>query len=173
MSKEHSFDVVSKTNLQELKNALQMAQKEIQTRFDFKGSSASVNFSAEGGSASGGEAVSINLTADHSVQLHSVVDLLQNKLVRRGISLKAFDWKEPEQLPSGGAKQQAVLQQGLSSEKARELSKAVKGLGIKVEARIEGDSVRVSAKQIDDLQATMQALQAKDFGVPLQFENYR
>ncbi len=165
MSKDHSFDVVSKTNLQELKNALQMAQKEIQTRFDFKGSSASVNFE-EG-------ANTVKLTADHSVQLHSVVDLLQNKLVRRGISLKAFDWKEPEQLPSGGAKQQAVLQQGLSSEKARELSKAVKGLGIKVEARIEGDSVRVSAKQIDDLQAVMQALQAKDFGIPLQFENYR
>ncbi len=165
MSKERSFDIVSKINLQELKNALQMAQKEIQTRFDFKGSSASVAF--EEGSST------VKLTADHTVQLRSVVDLLQNKLVRRGISLKAFDWKEPEQLPSGGAKQQALLQQGLSSEKARELSKAVKGLGIKVEARIEGDSVRVSAKQVDDLQAVIQALQSKEFGVPLQFENYR
>jgi uncharacterized protein YajQ (UPF0234 family) len=165
MSKEHSFDVVSKTNLQELKNALQMAQKEIQTRFDFKGSSASVNFD-EGSNT-------LKLTADHTVQLHSVVDLLQNKLVRRGVSLKSFDWKEPEQLPSGGAKQQAALQQGLSSEKAKEVSKAAKSLGLKIEARIEGDSVRISAKQIDDLQAAIQALQGKDFGVPLQFENYR
>ena len=166
MPKDHSFDIVSRVNLQELKNAVQMAQKEIQTRFDFKGSGAGVTFSEEKPEA-------LKLTADHLMQLKSVVDLLQDKLGRRGVSLRAFEWKEPEQLPAGGAKQQALLQQGLSSEKAREVVKAVKGLGLKVDAKIESDSVRVYARQIDDLQTVMQGLQGKDLGVPLQFENYR
>lgn len=166
MAKDHSFDIVSKVNLQELKNAVQMAQKEIQTRFDFKGSRASVFFSEE-------KPPALKLAAEDTLQMKSVVDVLQGKLVKRGVSLKAFDWKEPEILPAGGAKQEALLQQGLSSEKAKELAKAVKGSGLKVEARIEGDAVRVSAKQIDDLQAVLQAIRQKEFGVPLQFENYR
>ena len=166
MAKDHSFDIVSKVNLQELRNAVQMAQKEIQNRFDFKGSSASIALEES-------PAFALKLTANDVMQMRSVVDVLQGKLVKRGVHLKSFDWKEPEQLPAGGAKQQADLQQGLSSEKAREVSKAVKGLGLKVEARIEGDSVRVSAKQIDDLQAVMQVLRDKDFGLPLQMENYR
>ena len=165
MPKDHSFDVVSKVDLQELRSAVQMAQKEIQNRFDFKGSSASIALEEE--------PLGLKLTADHSVQLKSVVDVLQGKLVKRGVPLKSFEWKEPEQLPSGGAKQSAPLQQGLSSEKAKEISKAIKGLGLKVEPRIEGDSVRVAAKQIDDLQAVMQVLREKDFGIPLQMENYR
>lgn len=165
MAKDHSFDIVSKVDLQELRNAVQMAQKEILNRFDFKGSSASITLEEE--------PLGLKLTADHSVQLKSVVDVLQGKLVKRGVSLKSFEWKEPEQLPSGGAKQAAPLQQGLNSEKAKEISKAIKGMGLKVEPRIEGDSVRVAAKQIDDLQAVMQAIREKDFGVPLQMENYR
>ncbi len=166
MPKDHSFDIVSRVNLQELKNAVLMAQKELQTRFDFKGSSAGVAFSEE-------KPEGLKLTADHLMQLKSVVDLLQDKLGRRGVSLRSFEWKEPEQLPAGGAKQQALLQQGLSSEKAREIVKAVKGLGLKVDAKIESDSVRVYARQIDDLQGVMKGLQGKDLGVPLQFENYR
>ena len=165
MAKDHSFDVVSKVDLQELKNAVQMAQKEIQTRFDFKGSSASILFE-EG-------TLVLKLTADHTGQLRSVVDILQGKLVKRGVPLKALDWKEPEVLPSGGAKQEIGIHQGLSSEKAKEISKVVKGLGLKVEARIEGDAIRVSARQIDDLQAAMQSLRQRDLDVPLQFENYR
>ena len=166
MAKDHSFDVVSKVDLQELKNAIQMAQKEIQTRFDFKGSSASVDFVEE-------SPPMLKLTADHAMQLKSVSDVVQNKMGRRGVSLRAFEWKEPEQLPAGGAKQQAILQQGLSSEKAREIVKAVKGLGLKVDPKIEGDSVRVYGGQLDDLQVVIQALRQKEFGVPLQFENYR
>ena len=165
MAKDHSFDVVSKVNLQELRNAVQMAQKEIQTRFDFKGSRAAIVLEED--------PFALKLTADHTVQLKSVADVVQGKLVKRGVSLKSFDWKQPEELPAGGAKQQALLQQGLSGEKAKEVVKAIKGLGLKVEPRIEGDSVRVSAKQIDDLQTIIQALQAKDFGIPLQAENYR
>lgn len=165
MAKEHSFDIVSRVNPQELRNAIQMAQKEIQTRFDFKGSSASIFFEEK--------PPALKLTADHFLQLKSVMDVLQDKLGRRGVSLKSFDWKEPEQLPAGGAKQQAELQQGISSEKAREIVKTVKGLGFKVDAKIEGDSVRVYARQIDDLQAVLQGLRGKDLGVPVQFENYR
>ncbi len=166
MAKDHSFDVVSKVNLQELKNAIQMAQKEIQTRFDFKGSSASVNFMEE-------TPPLLKLTADHAMQLKSVADVVQDKMARRGIPLKAFEWKEPEHLPAGGAKQQAILQQGISSEKAREIVKAVKGFGLKVDPKIEGDSVRVYGRQLDELQEVIQALRQKQFDVPLQFENYR
>ena len=166
MAKDHSFDIVSRVNLQELKNAVQMAQKEIQTRFDFKGSSADATLTEE-------KPLALKLTADHLMQLKSVKDVLQEKLGRRGVSLRAFDWKEPEQLPAGGAKQQAILQEGLSSEKAKEVVKAVKGLGLKVDAKVESDSVRVYARQIDDLQVVMQGLRDKDLGVPLQFENYR
>ena len=165
MPKDHSLDIVSKVNPQELRNAVQMAQKEIQTRFDFRGSSAGILMEEK--------PPALKLTADHLMQLKSVVDLLQDKLGRRGVSLRSFEWKEPEQLPSGGAKQQADLQQGISSEKGREIVKAVKGLGLKVDAKIEGDSVRVYAKQIDDLQTVMQGLKDKDLGIPLQFENYR
>ena len=166
MAKDHSFDIVSKVNPQELRNAVQMAQKEIQTRFDFRGSTAGITLVEE-------KPQGLKLTADHRMQLKSVVDLLQEKLGRRGVSIRAFDWKEPEELPAGGAKQQALLQQGISSEKAREIVKAVKGLGLKVEAKIEGDSVRVYARQIDDLQAVMQGLKDKPLDLPLQFENYR
>ncbi|MBI3318408.1 MAG: YajQ family cyclic di-GMP-binding protein [Candidatus Omnitrophica bacterium] len=165
MSKDHSFDFVSKVDLQELRNALSQAQKEIQTRFDFKGSSASLQFEESAGA--------IKLSADHSMQLKSVRDLFETKLAKRGVSLRSFSWKEPETLPGGGMKQQADLQQGLSSEKAKEVVKTVKGLGLKVEARIEADSVRVSARQIDDLQAVIQTLRGKDLGIPLQVENYR
>lgn len=166
MPKDHSFDIVSKVNLQELKNAVQIAQKELQNRFDFKGTTASIYFSEE-------KPMTLKLTGDHEMQLKSVVDVLQEKLGRRGVSIRAFEWKEPERLPAGGAKQQAVLQDGISSDKAREVVKTVKGLGLKVDAKIEGDSVRVYAKQIDDLQGVMQGMKDKDLGIPLQFENYR
>lgn len=165
MPQEHSFDIVSKVNLQELNNAVIQAQKEIRTRFDFKDSTASIQMEES--------PPGLKLTADNSMQLKSVLDLLETKLVKRGVPLKAFSWKEPEQLPSGSVKQQAVLQQGLSSEKAKDISKAIKEMGLKVQPRIEGDSLRVSGKQIDDLQSVIRAVQARDFGVALQVENYR
>lgn len=165
MPQDHSFDVVSKVNLQELRNAVAQAQKEIGTRFDLKGTSAGLTFEEAAGL--------LKLTADHSMQLKSLVDLLETKLAKRGVSPRALAWKEPETLPSGGIKQQADLQQGIPSEKAKEIVKAVKDLGLKIQPRIEGDSVRVVARQIDDLQTVMRALQGKEFGLPLQFENYR
>jgi len=165
VSKDHSFDIVSKVNMQELHNAIEQAKKELQTRFDFKGSSASILFEDSPGI--------LKLTADHPGQMKSVVDVLETKLAKRGVPLKAFVWKDPEQLPSGGVKQQAILQQGLPSEKAKEISKVVKDTGLKVQPRIEGDAVRVAGRQIDDLQTVIQTLKGTDFGIPIQVENYR
>ena len=165
MAQDHSFDIVSKVDLQELRNAIQQAQKEISTRFDFKGSSASVAFEES--------PPSLKLTADHTMQLKSVADVMEGKLAKRGVPLKAFLWKDPEQLPSGSMKQQALLQQGLASEKAKEIVKTIKELGLKVQSRIEGDAVRVVGRQIDDLQVVIQSLKGKDFGIPFQVENYR
>lgn len=165
MAQDHSFDIVSKVNLQELRNAIAQAQKEIQTRFDFKGSSASVTLEES--------SLLLKLTADHEGQLKSVVDVVDTKLAKRGVPLKALSWKKPEVLPSGGVKQQAAIQQGISSEKAKEVAKAIRELGLKVQPRIEGDSVRVVARQIDDLQTVIQALQGKNLDFPFQVENYR
>ena len=107
------------------------------------------------------------------MQLQSVQDILETKMVKRGVSLHAFSWKEPEQLPSGSVKRQASLQQGLTSEKAKEIIKVIKELNIKIQSRIDGDKVRVSGKQLDDLQSVIQTLKSKNFAVPVQFENYR
>ena len=165
MPADHSFDVVSKVNLQEFRNAIQQAQKEIATRFDFKGTSASVTFEES--------PPVLKVTGDHHAQLNGVVDVVHGKLAKRGVPIKALEWNEPEQLPSGAVKRQAALQQGISTDKAREIVKAIKDLGLKVQPRIDGDTVRVAGKQIDDLQAVMQALKQQEFGIPLSAENYR
>ena len=165
MGQDHSFDIVSKVNLQEVRNAIAQAQKEIGTRFDFRGTSASLIFEES--------PPMLKVSADHQAQLKSVTELVEAKLAKRGVSLKAFVWKAPERLPSGGMKQQASLQQGLSSEQTKEIVKAVKDLGLKVQPRIDGDAVRISGKQLDDLQTVIQTLKGKDFGVPIQVENYR
>lgn len=165
MAQDHSFDIVSKVNLQEFRNAVQQAQKELGTRFDFRGTSAGLDFDESAGL--------VKAAGDHQAQLASVVQVLESKLAKRGVSLKALAWKNPEQLPSGSMKRQAVLQQGLSSEQAREITGFVKGLGLKVQPRIDGDAVRVAGRQLDDLQTVIQSLKTKEFGVPLQVENYR
>ena len=162
---DHSFDIVSKVNLQEVRNAIQQAQKEIGTRFDFRGSRANVDWEES--------PPVLKIAADDEAQLRSVMDVVEGKLAKRGVAVQAFAWQPPEQLPSGGMKRQAQLQQGLSSDKAREVVSAIKGLGLKVQPRIDGDSVRVSGKQLDELQSVIQAIKAKDFGVPIQAENYR
>lgn len=162
---EHSFDIVSKVNLQELRNGIQQAQKEVATRFDFQRTSASVEFEES--------ALTVQLTADHAAQLTSVINVVESKLAKRGVSLKSLAWKDLEALPSGGVKRQGTFQQGLDSDKARALVKHVKDLGLKVQPRIDGDAVRISGKQLDDLQAVIQSLKAKDFGIAIQVENYR
>lgn len=165
MAKDHSFDVVSKVDLQEARNAMQMAQREIGTRFDFRNSSAGVMFE--------GTPAVLVASGDHAAQLNSVVQLVQEKLAKRGVSPRALAWREPEQLPNGRMKRQAQLQQGLSAEQARAVVKTIKGMGLKVQPRIDGEAVRVSGRQLDDLQAVIKVLKAQDFGLPIQVENYR
>lgn len=165
MAQDHSFDFVSKVNLQEVRNAVQQAQKEIGTRFDFRGSRAGVEFDEP--------ALTLRLAGDHQAQLNSVRDVLEGKLARRGVSLQSVAWGPAEQSPTGAMKQPGVLQQGLPKDLAKALIKAIKDLGLKVQPRHEGDAVRVASRQLDELQAVIRAITAKDFGLPLQAENYR
>jgi uncharacterized protein YajQ (UPF0234 family) len=165
MAQDHSFDIVSKVDLQEVRNAIQQAQKEVATRFDFRGSRADILFDET--------PLLIKVSGDHEAQLRSVIDVLESKLAKRGVPLNALTWRTPERLPSGGMKQQAQLEHRLSDERARGIVKFVNGLGRKVHPRIDGDAVRVASRQIDDLQVVVQALRTRDFGVPIQVENYR
>lgn len=163
MPDDHSFDIVSKPNLQELDNAIQMAMKEISTRFDFKGSISQI----------AKEADKINLVSDDEFKLKNVTNVLQDKLVRRGLSLKFFEYGKVEEALGGNVKQQITIKQGIAQEKAKELTKLIKASGLKVQAQIQGDQIRVTAKKIDDLQAVIQKLKGLDFPIPLQFLNYR
>lgn len=165
MAKDHSFDIVSKADPQEVRNALQVAQKELANRFDFRGTSASLEFEPGEGK--------LKVAGDHEGQLKSVIDIIETKLTKRGVSTRSFQWEKVELLPSGTVKQEAKLQQGLATDKAKAIVKDIKGLGLKVQARVDGDAVRVSGRQIDDLQQIIQFVKEKDFGVPLQTENLR
>ena len=165
MSKDHTFDVVSKVDLQEVRNAVQIAAKEIGTRFDFRGSSARVTFEEK--------PPTLSLLADHEVQLRGVREVVTQRLASRKVPLKAIVFEESEKTPNGTVKQTGTIQQGLSQDQARAIVKAIKDQGTKVQPRIDGDTVRVSGKQIDDLQTIMQQLREQDFGTAIQFENYR
>lgn len=163
MSNEVSFDISSTVDLQEADNAVQQAMKEIQQRFDFKGTACRVTRDEQG----------LLIYADDAYKRKAVADLLESKLVRRKVSLKALVYEAPEPAAKGTVRQRITLQQGLSADKAKEIVKTIRGLGLKVTAQIQGDQIRVSAKKKDDLQAVMQALQAQDFDIDLQFGNYR
>ena len=162
---DNSFDIVSKVDLQEVDNAIQQTLKEISQRFDFKGKVAKVEFDRKEGK--------ISLTAESDYLLKAIGDILQGKAVKRQISLKSLSFGELETNISGVAKQTVTVQQGIDQEKAKAVVKAVKEMGLKVQAQIQGEEVRVFAKKIDDLQTVIQMLREKDFGVPLQFTNYR
>ena len=163
MSKESSFDISSTVDLQEVDNAVQQAMKEIKQRFDFKGTSCRITRDETG----------LTLNADDTFKLKAVVELLESKLVRRKVSLKALVYEPPEAAAKGTIRQRVSLQQGLSAQKAGEIVKVIRGLGLKVQSQIQGDQVRVSAKAKDDLQAVILALRSHDFGIDLQFGNYR
>lgn len=163
MSNEASFDISSTVDLQEVDNAVQQVMKEIQQRFDFKGTACRVARDEHG----------LLLYADDTYKLKAVVDLLESKLVRRKVSLKALVYEAPEPAAKGTVRQRVILQQGISADKAKEIVKVVRGIGLKVATQIQGDQIRVSGKSKDDLQAVIQALRARDFGINLQFGNYR
>jgi uncharacterized protein YajQ (UPF0234 family) len=159
-----TFDVVSEVDMQEVRNAVDQAQRELATRFDFKGTDSSVEL------------------ADNAIELHSATEerlkaaaqVLEEKLVRRKVSLKALDYGKVEEAAKGTARQKVALNVGISDDKAREIGKFIKGLSLKgVQHQVQGDQLRVSGKKRDDLQAAIAAMREHDFGVPLQFTNFR
>ena len=165
MPQEFSFDVVSKLDLQEVENAVNQANKEIQTRFDFKGSVSRIDWDKKESK--------LTLYSDDDHKLKSVIDIIQGKLTKRGISLKAMDYQSVEPAERGTVRQAIKLKQGIESEKAKEIVRTVKDSKLKVQASIQGDQLRVTGKSKDDLQAAIQLLRTQDFSLPLQFTNYR
>jgi uncharacterized protein YajQ (UPF0234 family) len=165
MAQEFSFDVVSKVDLQEVQNAVQQASKEIATRFDFRGSKSKIEWNEK--------ELTLTLTSDDEGKLKSVKDILETRLVKRGVAVKSLDYQKVEPAAMGTVRQLVKIQQGIASEKAKEIVKTIKDRKLKVQAAIQGDQVRVSGRAKDDLQEVMALLRAGDFGVPLQFTNYR
>lgn len=163
MASDSSFDIVSDFDQQELVNALDQARREIATRYDFKGSKVGFELGKE----------AITLAADDEYRAAAAKDLLESKAVRRGLSLKIFEWGKVEPAGGGTVRQEIKLRRGLTSEQAKELSKRVRDSFPKVKPVIQGDAVRVSAKSRDELQAVIADLRALDYPVALQFTNYR
>jgi hypothetical protein len=161
---ENSFDIVSKVELQEVSNAIQQALKEVHQRFDLKNSKSYITM--EGKDA-------IVLTSIDDYKLKAVNDVLQQKLVKRGVPLKALSYGSVESALGGTARQRITLQQGIPIEKARDIVKAIKDSKKKVQASIQGDTVRVSGKDRDTLQEIIALLRQRDFGIDMQFTNYR
>jgi hypothetical protein len=165
MADEHSFDIASKIDLQEVLNAEQQATKEISQRFDFKGSKSSITLNKE--------KHEIVLISDDELKLKTVVDILQTKLVKRNISLKALQYGKIEQASGNSVRQVVTLQQGIPVEKSKEIVKIIKDTKMKVQAEIQKDQVRVKAKKIDDLQALIALLLGKDLGIHIDCINFR
>ena len=161
---ENSFDVVSKVDLQEVSNAIQNALKEVHTRFDLKDSKSDIQL--EGKDA-------IVLSSQDEYKLKAVNDILQGKLVKRGVPLKALTYGVVEPAAGSTARQKITMQQGIPTEKAKEIVKLIKDSKKKVQASIQGDSVRVSSKDRDTLQEVIALLRGRDFGIDMQFTNYR
>jgi uncharacterized protein YajQ (UPF0234 family) len=165
MAQNFSFDIVSEVNFQEVDNAINQAQKELAQRFDFRGSKSSIEYNkAE---------KKITLIADDDFKLRSLRDILEGRMAKRGVSLKALKNKEPEKAFEGTLRQVIELVSGLPSDKAKELVKIIKDAKLKVQAQIEGEKVRVSSPKKDELQAVITCLRNSTFSLPLQFINYR
>jgi uncharacterized protein YajQ (UPF0234 family) len=165
MADEHFFDIVCNVDIQEVSNAVNQAMKEIGQRFDFKGSRSSIELDK-------GKSL-ITLISDDEHKLKSVIDIVQSKLVKRGISLKALSYGKVEQAAGNTVRQAVTLQQGIPQEKAKDIVRFIKDMKLKVNSEIQKDQVRVKAKKIDDLQYIIAKLKEKDFGIHLQFTNYR
>ena len=167
MAQPFSFDIVSKIDLQEVDNAVNQAKKEIQTRFDFKGTKSTIDFLKDE------KEKKIRIIADDDMKLRNLQDILRTRMASRKISQKSLDFKTPEKAFDGCLRQEVTLTQGISQEKAKELVKSIKDLSLKVQAAIQGDEVRVSSKSKDDLQAVIQHLQTAQLTFPVQFMNFR
>ncbi len=159
-----SFDVVSEVDLQEVRNAVDQARRELATRFDFKGTDSAVDLKES----------EIDIESASEERLKAVAQVLEEKLVRRKVSLKALDYGKVEEAAHGRARQKIALHVGINDDKAREIGKFIKALGLKgLQHAVQGDQLRVSGKKRDDLQTAIQKMRDHDFGVPLQFTNFR
>ena len=159
-----TFDVVSQVDMQEARNAVDQAARELETRFDFKGTSSNIELSGQ----------ELTLRSSTEDRLRAVLQVLEEKLVRRKVSLKALDYGKVEEAAKSTVRQLVTLKSGISSDQARAINKFIKDKAPKgVSSSNQGEQVRVSAKKRDDLQATIAALKEEDFGIPLQFENFR
>jgi hypothetical protein len=164
MAQDNSFDIVSKVDIQEVRNAIDQAIKEIRQRFDLKDSHSDVILEGQ---------ESIELASANEYKLEAVKDILAQKLVKRGISLKNISYGKLEPAAGQSVRQKINLQQGIPVEKAKEIVRLVKDSKKKAQASIQGDTVRITSKSRDDLQAVMALLRAKEMGIDLQFTNYR
>jgi uncharacterized protein YajQ (UPF0234 family) len=159
-----SFDVVSEVDKQELRNAVDQAQREVSTRFDFKNTNSSVEQND----------FVLTLRSVSEDRLKALRQVLEEKLVKRGVSMKALDWGKLEEASGGSARQEATLVAGISSEKAKEINRFIKDRGVKgMQSQTQGEQVRVTAKKRDALQDVIAACKEHDFGIPLQFGNFR
>jgi cyclic-di-GMP-binding protein len=163
MGQQNSFDIVSQVDRAEIVNAINQTIKEVRQRFDFKGSNADVKL----------EEKELVLSAEDETKLRNMNDILQQKLVRRGVPLKAFNYAEAEPALGGTLRQHAAIQQGIPQDKAKEIVKFIKDTKVKVQAAIQGDVVRVTGRDRDTLQDVIAKLKDKDFGIHMQFTNYR
>ena len=163
MAQQNSFDIVSQLERAEIVNALDQTMKEVRQRFDFKGSKAEVVLEKE----------ELILTAEDETKLRNMNDILQQKLVRRGVPLKAFSYGRVEPAAGGTVRQHVAIQQGIPTDKAKEIVKHIKDSKAKVQASIQGDVVRVTGKDRDTLQDVIARLKEKDFGINMQYTNYR
>ncbi|MGA7884324.1 MAG: YajQ family cyclic di-GMP-binding protein [Acidobacteriaceae bacterium] len=164
MAAENSFDIVSKVDMQEVRNAMDQAIKEVRTRFDLKDSHSEIHLEGED---------AIQLASVDEYKLGAVKEILQQKLVRRGVSLKALTFGKVEPAAGSSVRQKISLQQGIATEKAKEIVRIIKDSKKKVQASIQGDTVRVSGKDRDALQEVMALLRGRDLGIDMQFTNYR
>lgn len=167
MAKDASFDVVSEVDLQEVRNAVDQASREISQRYDFKGTASSIELQTEG------EKTSLSIKSNTEQKVKDCVKVLEEKLVKRKVPLKSLQKGNIEDAAGGTSRQSIDLNQGISTDKAREIVKAVKDMKIKAQSSIQGDQVRISSKSRDTLQDVIAALKEKDFGIPIQFTNYR
>ncbi len=158
-----SFDIVSKVDMQEVDNAVNQTIKEIIQRYDFKGSKSEVTLEKDG----------IRILADDDFRLKAILDILQSKFVKRSLSLKSMQYEKAETASGGMIRQMITIQQGISKEKGKDINAAVKETKLKVQSQIQDDQVRVTGKNIDDLQEVIRVLKGKDLGVELQFINFR
>ena len=159
-----TFDVVSEIDLQEVRNAVDQANREAGTRFDFKNTSAVIEYSDK----------ELKLSASTEDRLRALYQLLEERLVRRGVSLKSLDAGKIEEASQGAARQRVALKAGISQDVGKQINKLVKEMGVKsLSSSIQGDQVRISGKQRDDLQRAIAALKESDISVPLQFTNFR